>query len=248
MEELSVAFNNACQIQKEVKTAINDPSFTEELTPLKVQTLFQNILQSDIPYLELNPQLSAPQDLIINCLLVPPVCIRPTVPMGQGSTNEDDLTIKLTEILTFNSCIRTAIEQGFEMNRVLNDYTMLQATVAQYINSEAPGLPVNLLGSKKPIKSLVQRLKGKQGRFRSNLSGKRVDFSGRAVISPDPNLDVHQVCVPIHMAKVLTYPHKVTNLNIQMLKKKVIRGPHQHPGANYVEYTGNIYIYIYILR
>ena len=59
----------------------------------------------------------------------------------------------------------------------------------------------------------MQRLKGKQGRFRGNLSGKRVDFSGRTVISPDPNMRIDQVAVPIHVAKVLTYPEKVRRFN-----------------------------------
>ena len=56
--------------------------------------------------------------------------------------------------------------------------------------------------------------KGKQGRFRGNLSGKRVDFSSRTVISPDPNLQIDQVGVPIHVAKILTYPEKVHKNNI----------------------------------
>jgi DNA-directed RNA polymerase III subunit RPC1 len=61
----------------------------------------------------------------------------------------------------------------------------------------------------KRMLGFCQRLKGKQGRFRGNLSGKRVDFSGRTVISPDPNLRIDQVGVPLHMAKILTFPEKV---------------------------------------
>jgi len=70
-------------------------------------------------------------------------------------------------------------------------------------------------------RGFVQRLKGKQGRFRGNLSGKRVDFSGRSVISPDPNLRIQEVGVPIHMARVLTYPEKVTPYNIKWLRTVV---------------------------
>lgn len=55
----------------------------------------------------------------------------------------------------------------------------------------------------------MQRLKGKTGRFRGNLSGKRVDYSSRTVISPDPNLQIDQVAVPEHVAKTLTYPERV---------------------------------------
>lgn len=86
----------------------------------------------------------------------------------------------------------------------------------------------------KPIRGFVQRLKGKQGRFRGNLSGKRVDFSGRTVISPDPNLRIDEVAVPERVAKILTYPERVTPYNVEALRKAVRNGADVHPGANYV--------------
>ena len=86
----------------------------------------------------------------------------------------------------------------------------------------------------KPIRGLVQRLKGKHGRFRGNLSGKRVDFSGRTVISPDPNLCVHEVGVPRFMAMTLTYPEMVNRANIERLQRRIEAGPHTHPGANFI--------------
>ena len=70
----------------------------------------------------------------------------------------------------------------------------------------------------------MQRLKGKQGRFRGNLSGKRVDYSGRTVISPDPNLAINEVGVPIHVAKTLSYPERVTSHNLHRLQKAVLSG------------------------
>lgn len=104
--------------------------------------------------------------------------------------------------------------------------------MAMYINSELPGVP-NTLGQK-PIRGFCQRLKGKQGRFRGNLSGKRVDFSGRTVISPDPNLRIDEVAVPERVAKILTYPERVTAQNIERLRDAVRNGTEKHPGANYV--------------
>lgn len=82
---------------------------------------------------------------------------------------------------------------------------------------------------------MVQRLKGKQGRFRGNLSGKRVDFSSRTVISPDPNLEIDQVGVPKHIAQILTFPERVIQANINEMRKLVINGPDVWPGANYVQ-------------
>lgn len=70
----------------------------------------------------------------------------------------------------------------------------------------------------------MQRLKGKQGRFRGNLSGKRVDFSGRTVISPDPNLAINEVGVPMHVAAILTFPERVTSHNLSCLQKCILNG------------------------
>lgn len=101
-----------------------------------------------------------------------------------------------------------------------------------YINSELPGVPSQL--GQKPIRGFVQRLKGKQGRFRGNLSGKRVDFSARTVISPDPNLRIDEVAVPERVAKILTYPERATSHNIDKLRQAVRNGTEIHPGANFV--------------
>jgi DNA-directed RNA polymerase III subunit RPC1 len=102
-----------------------------------------------------------------------------------------------------------------------------------YIDSSLPSIQRNYTDLK-PIRGFCQRLKGKQGRFRGNLSGKRVDFSGRTVISPDPNLNIDQVAVPMLVAKNLTYPEKVSQYNIEKLRRLVETGPEEWPGANYV--------------
>lgn len=95
---------------------------------------------------------------------------------------------------------------------------------------------MHMQGSLQKIKKgFCQRLKGKHGRFRGNLSGKRVDFSGRTVISPDPNLRIDQVAVPERVAKVLTYPERVTPFNRDRLRQNVINGPDVHPGATYLQ-------------
>lgn len=88
---------------------------------------------------------------------------------------------------------------------------------------------------KKPSRGMSQRVKGKHGRFRQNLSGKRVDFTGRTVISPDPNCAIDEVMVPLDMAKILTYPDCVNRYNIEKLRLLILAGPEQHPGANFVE-------------
>ncbi|MGC2439858.1 MAG: DNA-directed RNA polymerase subunit A', partial [Nitrososphaeraceae archaeon] len=93
-----------------------------------------------------------------------------------------------------------------------------------------------------PLKTLTQRLKGKEGRFRGSLSGKRVDFSSRTVISPDPNLTISDVGVPVDVAKKLTIPETVSEWNIEDLKKMIINGPNEYPGANYIIRTDGVKI------
>lgn len=88
--------------------------------------------------------------------------------------------------------------------------------------------------SGRPLKSIKQRLKGKEGRIRGNLMGKRVDFSARTVITPDPNLRLDQVGVPRTVAQNLTFPEIVTPFNIEKLYSLVYRGHNQHPGAKYI--------------
>ena len=191
-----------------------------------------------MPLLWLDAVHSKPESMILTHLLVPPVAIRPSVKMDVGAgSNEDDLTMKMREIINVNNALRDALAAGGKVAMIAEAWDFLQVQVGQYINGELPGLPP-IMRKEKPIRGLVQRLKGKQGRFRGNLSGKRVDFSARTVISPDPNLSIHQVGVPMQMAKRLTYPEVVNDTNIQRLRKMVIRGPYKHPGANYIRLKG----------
>ncbi|MGD2201058.1 MAG: DNA-directed RNA polymerase subunit A', partial [Candidatus Bathyarchaeota archaeon] len=111
---------------------------------------------------------------------------------------------------------------------------LLQYHVTTYFNNEVSGIPPARHRSGRTLKSLAQRIKGKEGRFRGNLSGKRVDYSGRTVISPDPNLDINEVGVPVHIATRLTVPDVVTERNLKEMQKFIRNGPYKHPGALYI--------------
>jgi DNA-directed RNA polymerase III subunit RPC1 len=207
----------------------------ELITPLKAYELLSGIIEEDMTLLWMSYNFGQPASLIVWTIPVPPVPIRPSVPVeiGGGGTTEDDLTIKLQEIIFVNDALRWAFLRGANMKLVAEDWELLQIQVAQFINGETPGIPRAMTGAKS-IRGLCQRLKGKQGRFRGNLSGKRVDFSGRTVISPDPNLSVDQVGVPIQVAKTMTYPEKVNRYNMAKLKALIMNGPNRHPGANVI--------------
>jgi DNA-directed RNA polymerase III subunit RPC1 len=76
------------------------------------------------------------------------------------------------------------------------------------------------------------------------LSGKRVNFTSRTVISPDPNLRIDEVAIPVHVAKILTYPERVTRYNIEKARKLVLNGVDKHPGANRIYKMDGSIIYL----
>ncbi|KAJ9527506.1 hypothetical protein QJQ45_025764, partial [Haematococcus lacustris] len=203
----------------------------DDLNPLRVQALFEAVPDEDVAVLDITGL--RPEHLVISHMAVPPVCIRPSVEMD-GASNEDDITMKIMQIIEVNNVLRSGLEKGLPITNLMENWDFLQVQCAMLVNSELPGLPAQYLTPGRPQRGFVQRLKGKQGRFRGNLSGKRVDFSGRTVISPDPNLQINQVCVPQHMAVVLTYPERVTPHNRDKLKQRIINGPSTWPGANFV--------------
>jgi len=91
--------------------------------------------------------------------------------------------------------------------------------------------------SGQPLKAIRERLKGKEGRLRGNLMGKRCDFTARSVITCDPNLRLDQLGVPEEIAKRMTIPEVVTSRNINKLRILVENGPDNHPGAKFIKRT-----------
>ena len=89
-------------------------------------------------------------------------------------------------------------------------------------------------GSGRPLKSIKQRLEGKEGRIRSNLMGKRVDYSARSVITPDPNINIDELGVPKKIAMNLTFPEVVSEYNIERLQKLVNNESFYISGAKYI--------------
>ncbi|XP_015775227.1 PREDICTED: DNA-directed RNA polymerase III subunit RPC1-like [Acropora digitifera] len=234
ISEFQASFGSAIEYNKELDTFVNKAQVTGRLI-LAICMQRPNISGKDCPLLMMKPELGRPENLIVTRLLVPPVCIRPSVVSElQSGTNEDDITMKLTEIIFLNDVITKHRATGAKIQMIMEDWDFLQLQCALYINSEVSGIPLSMQ-PKKGTRGFVQRLKGKQGRFRGNLSGKRVDYSGRTVISPDPNLRIDQVAVPELVAKILTYPERVTEANMDLMKKLILNGADKHPGANFIQ-------------
>jgi DNA-directed RNA polymerase III subunit RPC1 len=174
IERLVENLEMAMSINKDIAAAVSGttPPF-EDLLPTRVLELFRHMTDDDCEVLWNEPFIGRPESLILQNLLVPPVPIRPSVAMDVGGgSNEDDLTVKLQEIIDVNVALEMALTRGPHTRTIMEEWDFLQFQVAQYINGEMPGLQ-RPIGAK-PMRGLCQRLKGKQGRFRGNLSGKRV--------------------------------------------------------------------------
>jgi len=113
-------------------------------------------------------------------------------------------------------------------------WDLLQYHVTTFFANNISQVPPARHRSGRPLKTLAERIKGKEGRFRRNLAGKRVNFSARTVISPDSQLAIDEVGVPEIIARELTVPERVTEWNLKQMKEYVKNGPDKYPSANYV--------------
>jgi DNA-directed RNA polymerase subunit A' len=204
------------------------------LNPSQIRERLERIPDDDLRLLGMEPTAARPEWMILQVLPVPAVTVRPSITLESGIRSEDDLTHKLVDIIRINQKLKEALESGVPVNIIQELHELLQYHVTTYFDNEVSGLPPARHRSGRALKTLSQRLKGKEGRFRGNLSGKRVDFSARTVISPDPNIDINEVGVPLDVAQRLTIPERVTPWNIDELKQLIRNGPDQYPGALYI--------------
>ncbi|KAI5467275.1 hypothetical protein BGZ63DRAFT_418992 [Mariannaea sp. PMI_226] len=207
------------------------------ITPEMAHNILRRISEEDLVNMGLNSDYARPEWMILTVLPVPPPPVRPSISMdgtGTGMRNEDDLTYKLGDIIRANGNVKQAIREGSPAHIARDFEELLQYHVATYMDNDIAGQPRALQKSGRPVKAIRARLKGKEGRLRGNLMGKRVDFSARTVITGDANLSLHEVGVPRSIARTLTYPETVTPYNISKLHQLVENGPNEHPGAKYV--------------
>lgn len=205
------------------------------IMPDVMRDLFERIPDDELFLYDLDPEASRPEWMIITVLPVPPVTVRPTITLESGERSEDDLTHKLVDIIKTNNKLLEHRNSGAPQIVIGDLWDLLQYHITTYFNNRIPGVPsARHRGTSKAIKSLTERLSGKEGRFRGSLAGKRVNFSARTVISPDPSLSINEVGVPYEVAMELTVPVVVTEYNIEELRKLVRNGPHKYPGANSV--------------
>ncbi|KAK3383031.1 hypothetical protein B0T24DRAFT_31578 [Lasiosphaeria ovina] len=207
------------------------------ITPEMALNILRRISERDMIDIGVNITQARPEWMIITVLPVPPPPVRPSISMdgtGTGLRNEDDLTYKLGDIIRANGNVKQAMTEGSPQHIITDFENLLQYHVATYMDNDIAGQPQALQKSGRPVKAIRARLKGKEGRLRGNLMGKRVDFSARTVITGDANISLDEVGVPRSIARTLTYPETVTPYNIGKLTQLVQNGPNEHPGAKYV--------------
>ncbi len=220
----------------QIEIKFEKPTFYYEgehrLTPKDIRERLEKIPDEDLPALGLNPKAVRPEWFVLTVLPVPPVTVRPSIILETGQRSEDDLTHKLVDIIRINQRFLENKEAGAPQLILEDLWELLQYHVTTYLDNEVSGIPPARHRSGRPLKTLAQRLKGKEGRFRGSLSGKRVNFSARTVISPDPCLSINEVGVPKVIAEELTVPLYVTERNIDEAREYILRT--EHPRANYV--------------
>ena len=216
-------------------TSSGEEARKQNLTAEYVLKVLKRISNEDCEFLGFSRFWCRPDWMICQVLPVPPPAVRPSVKQDNNQRMEDDLTHKLVDIIKTNKTLQQKIESN-AAPQVMDEWnTLLQYHIATLIDNEIPGVAPAQQRSGRPLKSIRQRLKSKEGRIRGNLMGKRVDFSARSVITPDPNISIDELGVPRHIAMNLTYPEVVTRFNRVILTRYARNGPDNYPGAKTIK-------------
>ena len=209
----------------------NIPDAKEEvLTPNLAREILKRITNSDAELLGFSGSCR-PEWMIMTILPISPPVMRPTVVTDSNQRGEDDLTVYLSHIIRANRTIQEKInsQNVTEANLItfietMNLYIsmMIVGGVKKTTNKSTMGGRLLATRTGKALKSINDRISGKQGRFRKHLMGKRVDFSARSVITPDPNLDIDQLGMPLKIAKILTFPEVVNDYNKDKIYQYIV--------------------------
>lgn len=241
--EENLAMNNVKEIESQ---ATENQQY---LTPLEVhaavtllfdkhQTLF-NLVFSSTPKSSKSPPIR-PDFFFIKRILVPPNRYRQPAVQGDDIMEHAQNTV-LTRII--KSCdtlkqiwreIADTQKQSKGQQHSIAQWRNAAIQLQQNVNGLVDQNPNPALGRANE-NGIKQRLEKKEGIFRKNMMGKRVNYAARSVISPDPNIETNEIGVPLVFAKKLTYPEPVTNHNFYEMKQAVINGPHKYPGATAIE-------------
>lgn len=218
---------------------------TSTFTARDALSIVRNIPHDDLVVLGFSPKESHPMNMIVQNMVVPPPCTRPAVYSSEGSRSrgQNDLTMRLLEVLKRSHDISNFMGREtwktipIVTTELMERLNRLQYEVFMLVNSNARVAKPAGMGrnsSNANGKSIHERLKGKEGRVRGNLMGKRVDFSARCVITPDAWFECDRVGVPYKIAMALTFPETVNAENMRHLSERVRIGTTNVRGAQNV--------------
>jgi DNA-directed RNA polymerase subunit A' len=205
----------------------------KRLFPTEIRDILVKIPDKELRKIGINPEACRPEWAVLTSILVPPVTVRPSIILETGERSEDDLTHKLSDIIRANQRLWENLNAGAPEVIIDDLWDLLQYHITTYFDNTIARVPPARHRSGQPLKTIMERIKGKEGRIRKNLAGKRVNYSGRTVISPDPHIEINEVGVPYEIAKIVTVAETVNDLNIERLKKLIEQGDN-YPGASYI--------------
>jgi DNA-directed RNA polymerase beta' subunit len=211
-----------------------DPEEKITMNAEDILLILKRITEEDSEILGFSKNFNRPDWLVCTKLIVPPPTVRPSVRTDTGQRSEDDLTHKICDIIKSNNALKTKIENNATKEQIDIASQVLQYHIATLIDNKIPGINPAQQRTGRLLKSVIDRLKSKDGRVRGNLMGKRVDFSARSVITPDPNLSIDELGVPLKIAMNLTFPEIVNDFNRKRLMKYITNGPDVYPGAKFI--------------
>ena len=211
-------------------SVVNKREFTAE----DIIRIFSRITVPDMEAMGFHPQWNRPEWMVMTVMAVPPPSVRPSVTNENGMRCEDDLTHKLSDIIKANDQLQAKIDKGVAEENLSNFHQLLQYHVATLMDNQIPGFPVAQQRNGRRLKAIAARLKSKEGRVRGNLNGKRVNFSARTVITPDPYISIDELGVPVIIAMNQTHPEVVNDYNIDEMRLLINNGPNVYPGAIYI--------------
>jgi len=201
--------------------------------PTEVREILSKIPDEELKKIGVDAKTCRPEWAILTTLLVPPVTIRPSIILESGERSEDDLTHKLSDIIRANQRLWENLNAGAPEVIIEDLWDLLQFHITTFFDNTVSRIPPARHRSGQPLKTITERIKGKEGRIRKNMAGKRVNYSARTVISPDSSLKINEVGIPYEIAKIVTVCETVNDLNIEKLKKLIKKGK-EYPGANYI--------------
>jgi DNA-directed RNA polymerase subunit A' len=208
----------------------------KRLSPIEIRDRLVLITDEELKKIGINAKTCRPEWAVLSLLLVPSVTVRPSITLDTGERSEDDLTHKLSDIIRSNQRLWENLNAGAPEVIIEDLWDLLQYHVTTFFDNNITRIPPARHRSGQPLKTITERIKGKEGRIRHNLAGKRVNYSGRTVVSPDPFININEVGVPFEVARVITVSESVTSTNIEAMRELVKRGDN-YPGANYVVRT-----------